>query len=73
VSLRFCSDDVILVNWLLECPLIFYLEGLILDILITIFYCTVVVIFGFGANGKWSLLPAADEACCIKVLLREID
>jgi hypothetical protein len=25
----FCPDDVILVNWLLECHLIFYLEGLI--------------------------------------------
>jgi len=32
--------DKILIYWLLECPLIFYPEGLILDILITVFYCT---------------------------------
>jgi hypothetical protein len=42
-SVRFCPDDVILVNWLQECPLIFYLEGLILDIPITMLYCVMIL------------------------------
>jgi hypothetical protein len=60
VSLRFYPDDVIPVYWLLECPLIFYPEGLILDILITVFYCKTVtskipsVDMALGLNGTSS-------------------
>jgi hypothetical protein len=39
VSLRFYPDDVILANSLLECLVIFYPEGLILNILIAVLYC----------------------------------